>query len=381
MTKVLIMVLTACFVLSSCGNKRGKSRETRTVAVSVSVMGLFRPRALTVQVLRGTQPELRLSEGKILRGSVFRIDLADGEKLSVVSDGARHESRNARLVTPAGKPWRGEFLLTLPGGKTRKYRGELQIVVGDKDLVPVVRLPLEDLVVGVLAGECSTSDPPAFLRAQAVVVRSFLLASRRRHAFADFCDNTHCQVWFGSGDVKKPFRQAGEETSGMVMTLNGRVVPVPYHACCPGVTRTPTEVWGKKMPGITSIRCGYCDDAGHHVWTWKVTNERLRKVLRASSLEWQSGAPGENISGVRIDGNRLLTEQFRLMLGRALGWNKIYSNSFAVSISSDTLLFYGHGFGHGVGLCQEGAITLARSGFSMNTILNHYFPMLRIEHR
>lgn len=381
MTRQLIILLIMCLVFLSCGSNRGKTRTTGKVVVSVSVLSLFHPRTLTVRVLRGTQPELLLGNGRILRGSMFRINISDGKKLAVVSDDANGEGREVCLVTPAGKPWRGEFVLLVPGETERKYRGELRVVADDGNLVPVIRLPVGDLVRGVLASECSASDPSVFLRVQAVAIRSFILASRGRHELADFCDNTHCQVWLGSGKIEQPFREAAEATTGIVLMANGHVVPVPYHACCPGVTRTPAEVWGKTIPGITSVRCGYCDDARHHVWTWKVTAERLRNVLHESSIEWQNESPGKGVASVRVDGSLLSTEQFRMKLGRVSGWNKIYSNSFAVSISSDTLLFYGHGFGHGVGLCQEGAKAMSRSGYSMNTILNHYFPMLRVEYR
>src|SRR5262249_32203909 len=69
---------------------------------------------------------------------------------------------------------------------------------------------------------------------------------------------------------------------------------------------------------------------------------------------------------------------FKLIVGRALGWQMIKSSRFEVSRVGDDFIFRGSGFGHGLGLCQEGAHVAARRGMDYRQILNHYFPGTRL---
>ena len=98
-----------------------------------------------------------------------------------------------RLTFGARSGGESEFVLVVPGKLRRRYRGNLTITAGKGELTAVIAMELETAVASVVAAELSSDAPLEALKAQAVVSRSFLVSGGPRHAYADFCDTTHCQ--------------------------------------------------------------------------------------------------------------------------------------------------------------------------------------------
>jgi stage II sporulation protein D len=127
------------------------------------------------------------------------------------------------------------------------------------------------------------------------------------------------------------------------------------------------------------------------VWHAEIPVEQVRGVFRSEG--WKAPA---HIDAVRVtkrtDAGRAVqlefagdgatvpvtASSFRFAMDRMLGWNQLRSDWFTVTLSSDALHFEGHGYGHGVGLCQAGATEMAAEGHSAPEILSFYFPGTRV---
>jgi len=259
-------------------------------------------------------------------------------------------------------------------------------------------LPLEEYLVGVLAAESSVEDEIEALKAQAVVSRAFALKNLGRHAREgyDFCSTTHCQRFRfpkAKGAIKGAARRAVEETAGVVMSDPlGNIVDAYFHAACGGMTANIETLWGAPAPSyLRGVRDDFCATMPHRRWAQKIPAKQLAEALQGDERT-NVGARLVSIAVTRRDATgraEALTIEgarrrlvrgwdFKLIVGRVLGWQMIKSSRFEVSRVGDDFIFRGSGFGHGLGLCQEGAHVAARRGMGYRQILNHYFPGTRL---
>lgn len=257
------------------------------------------------------------------------------------------------------------------------------------------RVPLEDYVAGCVLAELGAPrvDAAAARRVrqvQAILCRSYGLASRDRHAPAGFdvCATTHCQVYrpVPATDIGRLARDAAEETRGIVLLFDGRPVRPPYHAACGGRTSAAHQVW----PGAPQAWLPSVDDEGCERgagWSWVVELPRLERALRAGghggfgpplhAVEVAARDGAKRASSVRLLGRStelVSGDEFRTTVTRALGASSLPSTLFSVRREGGRLVFDGRGSGHGVGLCQAGAMRLALGDKTPREILRHYYP-------
>ncbi len=259
-------------------------------------------------------------------------------------------------------------------------------------------LPLEEYLAGVLAAESGLEDEIEALKAQAVVSRSFALRNLGRHAREgyDFCSTTHCQRFVFLKMKSSAARRAVDATRGLILsgTLSGpgRVIDAYFHASCGGMTANIGTLWGAPAPSyLCGVRDDFCATAPHRRWTQKIPADQLAKALQSDERS-NAGARLDSITVTKRDATgraeiieiggarrRLIRGwDFKIIVGRSLGWQMIKSSRFEVLRVGNDFIFRGGGFGHGLGLCQEGAHVAARRGMSYRQILNHYFPGTRL---
>jgi stage II sporulation protein D len=292
---------------------------------------------------------------------------------------------------------------------TRRFAGALAFSNQNGALRIVVTQKTEDATAAIVASEMSGVRFGEALRTMAVVVRSYLVAHAGRHAAEgyDFCDNTHCQLYFGEsservGDIGTPdlrhvfdlsaeATQATQATAGEILTCAGVPVAGYFTASCGGRTAAAADAFGDGSEttarGDAGVVCEWCKNAKFHRWRRTVN---AAAVARTLSVEW-GGRPPERaslqvarrtaaglVAAVGIsDGRRTVVipnTRFRSLVGRTFGWNVVLSNAFTLERRGDDLMIEGRGFGHQVGLCVEGAVAQARAGRGRREIVNFYFP-------
>lgn len=263
-------------------------------------------------------------------------------------------------------------------------------------------LPIEDYLVGVLAGETSIEDELEALKAQAIISRTFTWKNRGRHAREgyDFCSTTHCQRIILAEDQsqeRSKARGAVEATSGMVLHDSaGEVVDAYFHAACGGETASIEALWGVKPAPLylLGVRDQYCISMPHRRWTQTIPVSRLAAALqsdersdagsRLNSIIINKRDATGRAEWITLEGLRRRVVRgwdFKMIVGRSLGWQMIKSSRFDVTRAGENFVFSGSGFGHGLGLCQEGAHVMARRGMNHRQIINHYFPGTNLDLR
>ena len=263
----------------------------------------------------------------------------------------------------------------------------------------VERLDVDEYVSGSVPAEAALGGlDPATARAtaevQAIVARTYAFANRRRHAQEgfDLCATTHCQVYRPLSHWPAPIaelaRDAARATSGLVITYGERPINSVFHADCGGHTSDAASAWrGASPPYLLGMPDTFCVKDGAPAWRAEVSMPDLRRALNGSDatrvgrrlddLEiTEQDAAGRAVH-VTLHGARTVAvrgERLRSMINASLGPRAIKSTRFTVRRDGRKLLFEGRGFGHGVGLCQAGALARARAGHSPRDIIAHYYP-------
>jgi SpoIID/LytB domain protein len=256
------------------------------------------------------------------------------------------------------------------------------------------RMQLEDYVLQVVSSEASVEDEPEALKALAIAARTYALKNLGRHKEQgyDFCSTTHCQR-FESTEARPVLAAAVKETAGLVLRDDrDQIADSYFSASCGGMTANARTLWDADAPTyLRGVRDSYCNSGSHYRWTDVITQERLLTALRndprtdvgktiheLSVARFDQTGRAELVS-ITGDRQRLINGwEFKLIVGRTLGWNHLKSSRFTVSRTGSQFVFRGGGFGHGLGLCQEGSHAMAQRGHSFQQILAHYFPGTRL---
>lgn len=252
------------------------------------------------------------------------------------------------------------------------------------------RLPLEDYVAHVLSVEASTDDQPESLKALATVVRTYALKNLGRHKDQgyDFCRTTHCQRFEPTAPTPAAVT-AAQQTTGLTLRDDRNTIADTYFsASCGGMTSNLETLWGAPVPQyLSGVRDDYCHAGANSHWTDVIPSERMLAALRSDprtdvgetirelivSRRDQTGR-AELVSITGRQKRVINGWEFKLIVGRALGWNVLKSSRFTIARSGSAFVFQGTGFGHGLGLCQEGAHEMAQRGYNFRQILAKYFP-------
>lgn len=273
-------------------------------------------------------------------------------------------------------------------GETHQYAGLVRVTVAGAGIELVNELDVEDYLPSVVAAEVSGAKA-AVLQAQAVIARTFALASRRRHGVAGYelCDASHCQVYRGRRAESAEAKAAVAETRGQVL-LTGAVAlrPAFSHASCGGHTSRAEDVFGEQGAGtaVADVDKGgaRCREAPDFKWDFVVPREDLAEGLGlrpdGTAVEVLRRDSAGRVIELRVFGTRMTGEELLARMSRVFGPRSVPSTKLTVEEVEAQVHFTGSGRGHGVGLCQAGAAVLAREGADWKAILRRYFPDARI---
>ena len=255
-------------------------------------------------------------------------------------------------------------------------------------------LSLEDYVMGVMSAEGTIEPEPEALKALAIAIRTYALKNTGRHASAgyDFCSTTHCQRFVSPSVTKGSnavLSAAVRATEGQVLIdERGQPIDAYFGASCGGETANVRDLWGVTPASyLLGVRDEYCDAGPHARWIDTISRADLLRALQSDSrtdvgnrldqvLITQRDETGR-AEFITLDGEHHKTVRgwdFKIIVGRALGWNVLKSSRFSIARSGSNFIFRGSGFGHGLGLCQEGAHVMAARGAGYEKILEKYFP-------
>jgi stage II sporulation protein D len=255
--------------------------------------------------------------------------------------------------------------------------GELAIQSRGNVLLLTYMMPLEEYVVAVLQGESATFKSEEALKAMAVAARTYAVRFGSRHKAEDFdfCDTTHCQD-VRLGNESQPVRAAVVATEGELLWYQGRPAATYYHRSCGGEIESASLFEPDlRVPYLREHHDDYCSRADE--WQSEIARLDLKRIFGGagpSTVRVVDRTSSGRVRSLQLGSRTLPATDFRLTIGRTLGWDKIRSDLFQIEDRGDRIVFRGRGQGHGVGLCQAGAESMGEQGKSYREILAYYYP-------
>lgn len=282
--------------------------------------------------------------------------------------------------------------------KGRVYDGVFYLIPSERGILVVEHNNLEEYLLGVVGHEMSPSWPVEALKAQAVAARNFArIKMQHKDANYDLTNRPSDQVYKGSGgEVEKNVRKAVEGTAGEVLMYRNKLFSTFYHANCGGHTVNGKVLMGSHAPNIQPLQgvtCNTCSGTYNAHWTAEISqndidifvhrnSELSDPIVRISIAETEDGSDQETgytkrVTALRFSAGSGSTVLSCNALQHEVGSNKLKTckiENIQRNKENDSFVFTGHGFGHGVGMCQDGAKGMAQQGHNYREILAHYFP-------
>ncbi|MBQ4229747.1 MAG: DUF4922 domain-containing protein [Bacteroidaceae bacterium] len=327
--------------------------------------------------------------------------------------------------------------------ESQTFSGILKLVVDEDKIVAINILPVEDYLTSVISSEMKSSCSLEFLKAAAVISRSWLYAQMQRrqeragqpapffsfvkgegesirwydredHTIFDVCADDHCQRYQGITRANNPkVEEAVNATRGQVLMYDGKICDTRFGKCCGGQTNEYQYCWENiEVPYLRSVKDPYCNTSDKKIlrqvlndydletrdfyeWTEELSQEevhdRICKHLKMElgpimGMEIVEKGPGGHISKLRIVGkDKSFIVGKELEIRRMLSTSTLKSSAFTVETKNvrggvpQRFILHGRGWGHGVGLCQIGAAVMGERGFSYKQILKHYYTDVQIK--
>lgn len=320
---------------------------------------------------------------KLGPADIFKATYTGGVVRVLVNGVEKGRGKSIRLIQDKQEDYL-QVRLILPAAKQRSYEGDFDIEIRKEALNLINNLDMETYLEGVVESEGGPGQKLNYYKAQAVISRTYAMKywSKHKENGYNLCDRVHCQAYLHHRSATVTIDSAVHQTRGLVMIDQaGDLYPTYFHANCGGQTSEPHYVWNEEIPNLCSFKDTFCIHTQQAKWEKRIPKEQWttflvdkynfpiwdsvsNELLQHFVQEQRSAFYLHPIYGIPL---RDLREQFKLK-----------STFFDVDMEGEEMVLHGRGFGHGVGLCQEGAMNMAKKGYSFDQILGYYYPEMRL---
>ena len=269
------------------------------------------------------------------------------------------------------------------GNKQRTYEGNLEVsMLISGSLLLVNEVEFETYIAGVVQSEIYGKKTDIF-RIQAIISRTWAIRNMGKHQGDgyNFCDNVHCQAYLNRC-IRPDIMLGAISSSGETLVDSlGALIETPFHSNSGGETANSEDVWRAALPYLRSVEDTFSLNMKQSDWVKTLNKDRwLNYFEKNHKIDIHDSA--------NLDTLLHFTQEHRKvrLLGIPLTRIRIdfqlKSTFFSVSVDSttDNVILYGHGYGHGVGLSQEGAIRMVELGVPYDSILRHYYSGAFLHH-
>lgn len=265
----------------------------------------------------------------------------------------------------------------------------------------VQEISLDEYLYGVVSSEMPASFEKEALKAQAIVARTYTIFkvqnNTSKHENADICDDsTCCQAWISKDDRLAKWEEgtrqenwnkivdAVDSTKGKIITYEGNPINAFFHSNSGGKTETTINVWGgNEYPYLQTVETSGEDLYSQYASEVTLDKDTFIKKLKdkyqdfsidfsvENCIEVLEYTDGDRVKKIKIGNTQLSGVDVRSIFG-------LKSANFSVEISNDNIKFSVIGYGHGVGMSQTGADSMAKNGKTYEEIIKHFYTGVEI---
>jgi len=366
MVRFKILFVLSIFIFGSVASAQVKIRLFANQA----------PESAVFNVIKGNY-ELNLFNGKTISVSInepVMIARFNG-KLAIKKRGAEGLVCDSIIISAmTGNDY---FSLMLIGKShiRQYYSGDLKCFPDMGTLVFINISDIERYIAGVVRAEGGSGKNLEYFKTQAIIARTYMYKYFNKHTADRYnvCDNTHCQAFNGLSSDSL-LNEAALETKGLViLDKNSTLIISAFHSNCGGQTSSSDDVWLSGQPYLKSIMDPYCLNSKNARWQMSFSVSEWVNYLRKSGYTGKTDDPSVFNFVQKSRLTEYKTGSFSIPLTTMRSELNLRSTFFSVFAGSDSVVLSGKGYGHGVGLCQEGAMMMATKGFKYPEIISFYY--------
>ncbi len=269
----------------------------------------------------------------------------------------------------------------IPQGRVRTYDDNLEIMLASdrQQFLLINKVDLENYIAGVVESEGGKGSNLEYYKIQSILCRTYLLAHLNRHFVEGFevCDDVHCQAYASRAGDNNILKAVLDAKGIVVVDNNLNLITAAFHSNCGGETCNSQDVWSMSTTYLKSVKDTFCLSQSQAHWQRIIALE-----------DWQAYIQLKHKYPIDGNLNLILSTSFAQTSGREIYFKdkelkiplkniradfKLKSTYFSIEQIGDSIKFKGRGYGHGVGLCQEGAMHMARLKYSYEYILHYYY--------
>jgi stage II sporulation protein D len=338
------------------------------------------------QSLRSIVVSQMLGKYSLIADSSKLLELTNDDAIYISMYGEKLAVRNSRgpigffnSVKFVSRDSVGMFRLAAvnPKGDVRQYNNNLSLSVAFYRILAINEVEVDKYLSGVVEAETGPNASLELYKAQAVLARTFLYGNIHKHNTEgfDLCDGEHCQAYKGCPMRNAIIYSATRATFGVVVLgPDSSYITSSFHANCGGETESAGVAWLNPKSYLVSVKDPFCQNSPMAQWSKTIPTEQWVTYLQNHGFKVSLKTPviQFDFSQInrrqyyRIGKDSIPTKQIRSDF-------KLRSTFFSVIGGQKEILIKGKGYGHGVGMCQEGAIQMAKIGYKYDEILNYYF--------
>jgi stage II sporulation protein D len=349
--------------------------------VRVRVMTDDDPKYVFFKVLSGRyRIEINKSDTVIVSSGETVVLTRYNDKVAVKTRGSDGFAADSVYISASDS--KDRFSLGTDAGSVvaRTYSGDLQCIADMGTVLFINICDIETYVAGVVKAEGGNGKKAEYFKTQAIIARTYTYRYFSKHLpdRYNLCDDTHCQVFDGI-TTDTLITKSAIDTRGMVITTADSIlINSAFHSNCGGETSPSEYVWPSMQSYLVKVTDPWCLKSKNALWGKVIPSKSWIAMLTRNGY---SGSPD---STSVFDFNQpartrdYVTGSFRLSFSRIRSELDLRSAWFSVRAVGDSIRLTGRGYGHGVGLCQEGAMVMAGKGYSYNDIITFYYPGVSI---
>ncbi len=316
---------------------------------------------------------------KLNKTTKLKIKDLDGELEIKINDTIYKKTKKVNLTSSGLKSF-FQIKPLKPQITERRYEDRLEITSKNKSLFIINIVKTDNYIAGVVQSETwGATTNIDFFKVQAICCRNYLMNNLEKHAEEGYnlCDGVHCQAYKTRANKKEVTEGAYKSRGEVIVDSQGNIIETLFHSNSGGVTVNAKDVWGKEVPYLVSVEDSFSVGGKHYQWEkyiklkdWlnyfrnKGLNTKDKEIEDALLTFSQESGRKTDIMGISL---KTIREDFDLK-----------STYFNVQKWGGEVKLTGKGYGHGVGMSQEGAIKMCEEGYEYWEVIEHYFKGVKV---
>ncbi|MDO5759769.1 MAG: SpoIID/LytB domain-containing protein [Bacteroidota bacterium] len=323
-----------------------------------------------------------IEDKQIKKNNKLRAVLQNGKVSLYIDDNLAFSKDTIKLISTDAKCF---FQITPTGQKQRRYDNNLEITTtkDKKSLLFINDVEMENYIAGVVQSEAGgASDNVEFFKVQAICCRTYMQRNMNKHQKDGYnlCDQVNCQVYFSRANKEQVIEGSYKTAGEIIVDEMGKPIETLFHSNSGGQTVNAEAVWGKEVSYLKSIVDSFSIGQPNYVWEKDISEKEWLNYFKNKGIDVKDyNNKVELLNFSQEEGRK--DKIFDISLVQIRKDFKLKSTFFSVVPWGSSVKLKGKGYGHGVGLSQEGAAKMCEEGYEYWQVIEHYYTGVKIKEK